>query len=172
MVIILVIIRVSKPTKLKNYAKFLEYNNSKYISILNKLLKCNARLEKISSPHEIVYCHNDLLSANFLKDKIKIWLIDWEYAGFNDPMFDLGGMSSNNNLTNDEDIYLLENYYEKKINTDLLNKFKAMKSASLLRETMWSMVSEITSKIDFDYAKYTKENLDKFEVSFKSFENE
>ena len=45
-----------------------------------------------------------------------------------------------------------------------------MKCASLLRETMWSMVSEITSKIDFDYTVYTKENLKKFEDSFKQFE--
>ena len=43
-----------------------------------------------------------------------------------------------------------------------------MKSASLLRETMWSMVSEITSKIDFDYSKYTQDNLSKFK---KSYEN-
>ena len=41
-----------------------------------------------------------------------------------------------------------------------------MKCASLLRETMWSMVSEITSKIDFDYSEYTKENLEKFEKSY------
>jgi hypothetical protein len=29
-----------------------------------------------------------------------------------------------------------------------------MKCASLLREAMWSMVSEIHSKLDFDYAAY------------------
>ena len=38
-----------------------------------------------------------------------------------------------------------------------------MKCASLLRETMWSMVSELTSEIDFDYAAYTAENLARFE---------
>jgi len=41
-----------------------------------------------------------------------------------------------------------------------------MKTASLLRETMWSMVSEITSKIEFNYAEYTSDNLKKFEESF------
>ena len=34
-----------------------------------------------------------------------------------------------------------------------------MKCASLLRETMWSMVSEIHSTLDFDYVAYTAENL-------------
>jgi thiamine kinase-like enzyme len=43
-----------------------------------------------------------------------------------------------------------------------------MKTASLLRETMWSMVSEITSKLDFDYSEYTQENLSKFIEAFES----
>ena len=43
-----------------------------------------------------------------------------------------------------------------------------MKAASLLRETMWSMVSEITSNLEFDYFKYTEENLTKFNNTFES----
>jgi len=43
-----------------------------------------------------------------------------------------------------------------------------MKTASLLRETMWSMVSEITSKLEFDYGLYTQENLSKFNEAFES----
>ena len=43
-----------------------------------------------------------------------------------------------------------------------------MKTASLLRETMWSMVSEITSKLKFDYGEYTQENLSKFNEAFES----
>ena len=45
-----------------------------------------------------------------------------------------------------------------------------MKCASLLREVMWSMVSEITSKIDFDYYKYTQENIVKFDKAFNSLQ--
>ena len=153
----------------RNYAKFLEDNNSSHKNILDKLLDSNSILENISSPHEIVFSHNDLLPANFLDDGSKIWLIDWEYAGFNTPLFDLGGIASNNDFSKQEEAYLLEKYYNKKIEQNLLKQYKAMKCASLLRETMWSMVSEITSKIEFDYANYTKENLDKFEKSFSEF---
>lgn len=46
-----------------------------------------------------------------------------------------------------------------------------MKCASLLRETMWSMVSEITSDIDFDYAAYTAENLARFTAALTDFQN-
>jgi hypothetical protein len=44
-----------------------------------------------------------------------------------------------------------------------------MTAASLLRETMWSMVSELTSDLDFDYAAYTAENLARFEAAWSAF---
>ena len=151
---------------IRNYAQFLKNKESKYIPVLDKLLlNCNL-LEEISSPHQIVYSHNDLLPANFLDDGSRLWLIDWEYSGFNSPLFDLGGLASNNNFTTKEEIYLLENYFDKKPDEHIIRQYNGMKCASLLRETMWSMVSEITSKIDFDYSKYTKDNLKKFEDSF------
>ena len=151
---------------IKNYKNFLEEHQSSYMKILPDLLKKALKLESISSPFEIVFSHNDLLPANFIQNQEKIWLIDWEYAGFNTPLFDLGGLASNNDFNENEEKHLLENYFEKKLSSELLIKYKAIKSASLLRETMWSMVSEITSNIEFDYKSYTAENLSKFNESF------
>ena len=45
-----------------------------------------------------------------------------------------------------------------------------MKCASLLRETLWSMVSEIHSQLDFDFVEYTRENLDRFERQWQTFD--
>ena len=151
---------------IKNYSNFLESNQSSYIKILPELLKKSSNLENVSSPFDIVFSHNDLLPANFIKDKDQIWLIDWEYAGFNTPLFDLGGLASNNDFSENEEKNLLEMYFEKKLSSELLIKFKAIKCASLLREAMWSMVSEITSNIEFDYESYTSENLSKFNQAF------
>ena len=151
---------------IKNYKNFLEEHQSSYIKILPDLLKKALKLESISSPFEIVFSHNDLLPANFIQNQEKVWLIDWEYAGFNTPLFDLDGLASNNDFNENEEKHLLENYFEKKLSSELLIKYKAIKSASLLRETMWSMVSEITSNIEFDYKSYTAENLSKFNESF------
>ena len=109
------------------------------------------KLEKLSSPREIVFGHNDLLAANFLDDGSKIWVVDWEYGGFNDPLFDIGGLSSNNDLDENLENEVLEMYFKEKPSKDLIIKYNAMKTASLLRETMWSMVSEITSKIEFKH---------------------
>ena len=152
---------------IRNYKKFLDENSSAYIKILPDLLSKAQQLEKKSSPFEIVFGHNDLLPANFIQDDKQIWLIDWEYAGFNTPLFDLGGLASNNEFNENEETYLLEHYFEKKLSAELSEKYRAVKCASLLRETMWSMVSEITSNIDFDYKTYTNDNLTKFENAMK-----
>tara|TARA_B100000963_G_scaffold343038_1_gene344465 strand:- start:971 stop:1828 length:858 start_codon:yes stop_codon:yes gene_type:complete len=151
---------------IKYYSNYLVNNNSSHISLIPSLLKKAEKLEKLSSPREIVFGHNDLLAANFLDDGSKIWVIDWEYGGFNDPLFDIGGLSSNNDLDENLENEVLEMYFKEKPSKDLIIKYNAMKTASLLRETMWSMVSEITSKIEFNYAEYTSDNLKKFEESF------
>ena len=153
---------------IRNYEKFLKDNKSSYTNLLPDLLSQSAKLEKNSSPYEIVFGHNDLLPGNFLDDGSRLWIIDWEYVGFNTPLFDLGGLASNCDFSQKEEIHLLENYFDKKIDDKLLLQYHSLKCASLLRETMWSMVAELISKIDFDYKNYTQENLSKFNQSYKN----
>jgi len=153
---------------IKYYANFLRSNQSSHLDKIDDLLNKASKLEKLSSPREIVFGHNDFLAANFLDDGSKIWVVDWEYGGFNDPLFDIGGLASNNDFNQDLEKEALEMYYEKPLTNDVLSKYNSMKTASLLRETMWSMVSEITSKLDFDYGEYTQDNLSKFNEAFES----
>ena len=153
---------------IKYYSNFLLKNKSTHSSLISDLLSKSNKLQELSSPREIVFGHNDLLAANFLDDGSKIWVIDWEYGGFNDPLFDIGGLASNNDFDLDMENLALEMYFDKKPSKELIIKYNAMKTASLLRETMWSMVSEITSKLDFSYADCTFENLSKFRDSFEN----
>ena len=62
-----------------------------------------------------------------------------------------------------QELWLLEAYFERPPDGDLLRRYGAMKSASLLREAMWSMIQERYSALDFDYVAYTAETLDRFE---------
>ena len=151
---------------IKYYANFLKSKKSKHVGIIDDLLNKSSKLENLSSPRRIVFGHNDFLAANFLDDGSRIWVVDWEYGGFNDPLFDIGGLASNNNFNEDLEKEALELYYEKPANKELLIKYNAMKTASLLREAMWSMVSELTSKLDFNYGEYTQENLNKFSQAY------
>ncbi|MDQ0509844.1 choline kinase family protein [Ancylobacter amanitiformis] len=127
------------------------------------------RLQAAVGPVDIVFGHNDLLPANFLDDGARLWLIDWDYGGFNSPLFDLGGLASNNGFSPEEAERLLALYFGAPPSEARRRAFQAMLTASLLREAMWSMVSEIHSSIDFDYRAYTHENLARFEAALAAF---
>jgi thiamine kinase-like enzyme len=150
----------------------LEASGSSYRPLFAGLLDKAERLEASGGPYEIAFGHNDMLAANFLDDGKRLWLIDWDYAGFNTPLFDLGGLASNNEFSEDAERAMLEAYYQASLTPDLWRRYRAMKCASLLREMLWSMVSEIHSTIDFDYAAYTAENRVRFERAFEEFEQD
>ena len=44
-------------------------------------------------------------------DGTRLWLIDWDYAGFNSPLFDLGGLAANNGLSAAEEGWMLAGYF-------------------------------------------------------------
>ncbi len=154
---------------IRDYAASLKDGGSVHVPRLVALLDKAAVLEAAAGPFEIVFGHNDLLAANFLDDGNRMWLIDWDYAGFNSPLFDLGGLASNNELSGAQEEWLLEAYFDAPLTDALRRRYQAMKCASLLREAMWSMISEIHSTIDFDYAAYTAENLARFDRVFDTF---
>lgn len=154
---------------IRDYAASLRAASSPHAARLGDLLENAGRLESAAGPFDIVFGHNDLLAANILDDGDRLWLIDWDYAGFNAPLFDLGGLASNNELSHAAEIAMLENYYATPLNPKLWRQYQAMKCASLLREAMWSMVSEIHSTIVFDYSGYTAENLARFKRAYDNF---
>ena len=154
---------------LRDYAHTLAMANSRHAPRLPDLQDAAARLEKALGPVDIVFGHNDLLATNFIDDGMRLWLVDWEYAGFNSPLFDLAGLASNNEFPAELQRRLVEAYFGRPVDDASRLRFAAMTAASLLRETMWSMVSEIHSKVDFDYRAYTAENLARFESALAAF---
>jgi thiamine kinase-like enzyme len=153
----------------RDYGHTLREGNSRHVPLLSDLLARAGRLETAVGPIDVVFGHNDLLAANFIDDGKRLWLVDWEYAGFNSPLFDLGGLASNSELAPEQAEQALALYFGKPVDDQLRRRAAAMTAASLLRETMWSMVSEIHSTVDFDYAAYTAENLRRFEAAYAAF---
>ena len=129
-----------------------------------------ARLEARVGRIDLVFGHNDLLAANVIDDGQRLWLVDWDYAGFNSPLFDLGGLASNNDLDEADRLFLLEAYFDRPVDDELRVQSQAMLTASLMREAMWSMVSELHSTVEMDFAAYTEENLGRFEAAFATFD--
>ena len=80
----------------RSYILTAREGNSRMTNSLARFTDINAELEKAIGKVKIIFGHNDLLAANFIDDGQRLWLLDWDYAGFNTGLFDLAGLSSNN----------------------------------------------------------------------------
>jgi len=123
---------------IRDYVRLIDAD-AKYIALAD-------RLELAQVPLPIVFGHNDLLPGNIMDDGTRLWLIDWEYAGFGTAMFDLANLSSNGEFTAADDAALLDAYFDGKVDDALRAAFTAMKAASVLREALWAMVSDVHLK--------------------------
>jgi thiamine kinase-like enzyme len=151
---------------LRDYAATLVERGSAHITA--DLLEDAAELEAEVGAINLVFGHNDLLPANFMHDGNRMWLVDWEYAGFNSPLFDLGSLA-NAGLTHAQEARMLKTYFGTPPTADLWHRYRAMKAASALREAMWSMVQEVHSTLPVDYAAYTSANLATYRAAFDAF---
>jgi len=111
-----------------------------------------AEVALLQSPFTPQLCHNDLLNANFLDDGA-IRILDWEYAGMGDPVFDLANFSVHHEFNDEQDRWLLESYFGE-VTSDKWARLKILKIISDFREAMWAMVQIGISKLDFDFRDY------------------
>lgn len=132
------------------------------------------RIEAALPPFKPVLCHNDLLPANLLLDDSgahaaegggsRLWIIDWEYAGMGDEFFDLGNLSAMNGFDIADDAALVTAYQGHCEEHDL-SRVRLLRAASHYREGMWGVVQGVLSDLDFDFAGYAEEYLDKMLAS-------
>jgi len=114
------------------------------------------QIERCRSTAPLRPCHNDLLNANFIDDGVRLWLVDWEYAGMGDPFFDLGNFAVNHELTEDAERALLSAY-----GSDDFDALVLMRFMSDFREAMWGIVQLAISELDFDFADYAREHFER-----------
>ena len=155
---------------IRDYARTLETGRSRMVDRLPAWLELADNLEAAQVPLPIIFGHNDLLPANFLDDGHKLWLIDFEYAGFSTAMFDIAGAASNAGMNDAAAAILLEAAIGTTPDSALTQSFQAMQCASLLRETLWSLVSELhLDAPGADYQAYTAENLERLDAALDQY---
>ncbi len=154
----------------RDYANTLKAGKSRMLADVPGYIALAEKLEAVQPPLPIIYAHNDLLPANFIDDSKKIWLIDFEYAAYSTAMFDLAGVSSMACFSPEQDVQLLASYFGAAPSAGLIKAHAAMKCAALLREAMWSMVSELHLKAPgVNYEDYTAENLEGLEAAVDAY---
>ncbi len=154
----------------RDYVKTLAASRSPLAARLPELLEINEELEAAQVPLRVTFGHNDLMPGNIIDDGDRLWLIDFEYAGFNTAMFDLANLASNAGLDAAESDALLEQYFGRPPNEDSRMAHAAMQCASLLREALWSLVSEMyLNAPGADYDAYARRNFAKFDTALAAY---
>ena len=123
--------------------------------LLDQVAVAKADLPEFA-PEHLAVCHNDPYHLNFLDDGT-LWLIDWEYAGMGNPMYDLAGIGLN--LDGGGRDLLLRSHYgtmtpEMRIELDLLIP------VFLCWNTMWCLIQVDEGVADFDYFAMAEGYLD------------
>jgi thiamine kinase-like enzyme len=98
----------------------------------------------------VVPCNNDLLAGNFIDDGDRIWIIDYEYAGMNEPSFELGNIASESFLDLGATQLLVSSYWGR----ESAAKLARTRAWSLLARygwTLWAAIQAGASSIDFDF---------------------
>lgn len=116
-----------------------------------------------------VPCNNDLLPANFIDDGEKVWLIDYEYSGNNDPCFELGNIWSESGQEIEVLHELIRGYY----GADRKDKFARAWLFSVLAKygwTLWASIQDSISDIDFDFWTWGMQKYDDVKRDFGSKE--
>jgi thiamine kinase-like enzyme len=112
-----------------------------------------------------VPCNNDLLAENFIWTGDRFQLIDYEYSGNNDPMFELGNVWSESNLSLEQLEQLVEHYYGR----PLANKVARARLWGLMSKygwTLWASIQDGVSTIDFDFWAWGMEKYERAVAEF------
>ena len=129
---------------------------------LDDLLHTTSRIEAAFDPATLrsTLCHNDLLPANvLLAPSGRVWLIDYEYSGMNNAMFDLANLSINCGFDEHLDEVVLAGAFDTVTDTARA-ELALMKIVSECREGLWALVqSAISVEPTIDYEAYAAERL-------------
>jgi thiamine kinase-like enzyme len=130
-----------------------------------------AEIEKAMSVNLLptVPCNNDLLAENYIDDGKRLWLIDYEYSGNNDPTFELGNTCQEMQF-NDEQINEVCAVYFGKVTADKVSRMKLNMIMSDVGWGLWAAIQAKISAIDFDFWGWAIERWSRAEQKMDSAE--
>lgn len=140
--------------EIRNYERLLEECNGTmyegYEDHREKVLRLEDYLNKLGV--SIKPCHNDLVAENFLKaEDGTIYLIDWEYSGMNDPMWDIAALFLENNFSEENQDYFLSHYFNGK---EPENARKKIFVYQILMDWLWALWTVIKEAQGDDFGTY------------------
>lgn len=149
------------------YEEFLRENNVELYDDYDEIKGEVLDIAKLYSNVKLVPCHNDPLSENWVLSNDKLYLIDYEYGGMNDPLWDVADLSIEANYNDEMDDMLLKTYYGRDFTLEEYKEFLANKLFIDYLWTLWGL-----SRVPYDgdkLQKYADERYDRCKSNLKRF---
>ena len=121
------------------------------------------------SPVRLVPCHNDPWPGNFLDTGGRAYLLDWEYSGMNDPMWDLGDLSVEAGLGPEQDRTMLAAYYGGSPSPMLRSRLVLYKAISDLHWALWALLQHANNTAE-DFLAYALGRLGRCKARMESLD--
>ncbi|MEV4371389.1 phosphotransferase [Nonomuraea sp. NPDC049637] len=113
-----------------------------------------------------VPCHNDLLPGNIVESGDRLHLIDYEYAGNNDPCFELGNLWSEADLPPGHLEELVTAYYGRRLRHRIA-RARLLGLMSKYGWTLWASIQDgANDTIDFDFWSWGMERYERAAAEF------
>ena len=106
-------------------------------------------------PIEPVACHCDPLCENFLDDGERMWIVDWEYSGMNDPLWDLGDLSVEGEFSAEQDEEMIRAYFGSAPSGAQYGRVILHKAMCDLLWTLWGLIQHANKNPVDDFWAYS-----------------
>ena len=106
-------------------------------------------------------CHCDPLCENFLDDGEKMWIVDWEYSGMNDPLWDVGDLSVEAGMTADQDAEMMLAYFDRTPTAAENGRMIIYKAMCDLLWTLWGLIQHADNNPAEDFWAYSTGRFDR-----------
>ena len=125
-----------------DYLKLLSDKDVDFPDGYHDVLKESERIRSALAAHPLplVACHCDPLCENFLDTGERMWIVDWEYSGMNDPMWDLGDLSVEGSFDPDQEARMIEAYFGAKPSARDMGRIAIYKAMCDLLWTLWGLI--------------------------------
>ena len=123
-----------------------------------------------AKPTALAPCHCDPLSENFLDDGKRMWIVDWEYSGMNDPIWDLGDVSVEAGFDADQDRAMMEAYCGGDPTAALIGRMVIYKAMCDLLWTLWGLIQFANKNPADDFWAYATGRFDRCKTLMGSAE--
>ena len=108
-----------------------------------------------AGPVALAPCHCDPLCENFLDDGTVMWIVDWEYSGMNDPLWDVGDVSVEAGFDDAQDDEMLRAYFGQEPTAAQRGRVVIYKAMCDLLWTLWGLIQHADDNPAEDFWAYS-----------------